>query len=147
MNFHHLPPSPKVLLSPRLTAIMFGLLVTAIFFVVDRLSVYYGLSESQRVVDDLCGGIAIGLLVYRYERNRLKYLHDKLKTIELMNHHVRNALQVIVGTVYARGKDQQLDTIRTSVTRIEWALREVLPGLVAENWDEITPQKKPASVA
>jgi hypothetical protein len=46
-----------------------------------------------------------------------------------MNHHIRNALQVIT---YATAADteESVELIRDSVERIEWALREVLPGHV-----------------
>jgi hypothetical protein len=74
--------------------------------------------------------------MYRYERSRWKYLNERLKIIELMNHHVRNALQTIVSSAYAHGHDQELDEIRTAVKRIEWALREILPGRVLDNYDE-----------
>jgi len=113
-----------------------GSVVVIFLFLTDQLSSHYGLTEPQRILDDFCGGIVAGLLVYRYERGRSKYLNERLKTIELMNHHVRNALQTIVSSAYAHGHDQQLDEIRTSVKRIEWALREILPGRVLDNYDE-----------
>ena len=53
--------------------------------------------------------------------------------IELMNHHVRNALQTIVSSAYAHRHARQLEGIRTSVKRIEWALREILPGRILES--------------
>jgi hypothetical protein len=134
-------PSRKALFRPGVSALMYGLVVLAALIVVDRLSINYGLKESQRVLDDLCGAIIAGLLVYRYEHSRSKYLNEKLKTIELMNHHVRNALQNIVGSVHLHGHAQQLDEIRTSVRRIDWALREILPGRVLDNYDE-DPEKK-----
>jgi hypothetical protein len=56
----------------------------------------FGLRKSQRILADVLGATIAGLLFYRYELNRRKHLNQKLKTIELMNHHVRNALQVIV---------------------------------------------------
>jgi hypothetical protein len=59
-----------------------------------------------------------------------------------MNHHVRNALQTIVISAYARGHAQQVDEIRTSVSRIEWALREILPGRVLDDYDEHADQNK-----
>jgi hypothetical protein len=50
----------------------------------------------------------------------------RLETIALLNHHIRNALQVIVSI---SGSSNSTDTIRTAVERIEWALGEVLPGV------------------
>ena len=44
-------------------------------------------------VDNFMAGIAAGLLVLLYERWRQREMDKKLRTIRLMNHHVRNALQ------------------------------------------------------
>jgi hypothetical protein len=44
-----------------------------------------------------------------------------------MNHHVRNALQTISYSPYTE-QEKQIRMIAESVSRIEWALREVLPG-------------------
>ena len=45
-----------------------------------------------------------------------------------MNHHVRNALQVISDSVHLRGHTQQIKDIHVAIKRIDWALREILPG-------------------
>jgi hypothetical protein len=44
-----------------------------------------------------------------------------------MNHHIRNALQVV--TFYARSPDnsEAIAMINDAIHRIEWALQEVLP--------------------
>jgi hypothetical protein len=47
-----------------------------------------------------------------------------------MNHHVRNALQAISYSPYAE-HEKQMKLIAESVSRIEWALREILPGETA----------------
>jgi len=117
---------------PSISAVIFGSIVVIFLFFTDQLSRHYGLAEPQRLLDDFCGGIIAGLLVYRYERGRSEYLNEGLKTIELMNHHVRNALQTIVSSAYAHGHDQQVDEIRSSIQRIEWALREILSGRVRD---------------
>jgi hypothetical protein len=130
----------KNLLNPTVRAVMYGALVLLFLVLTDQLSAYYGLAESQRIVDDSCGGIIAGLLIYRTERNRTKYLNEKLKTIELMNHHVRNALQVIVDSAYLHGHAQQLDVIQKSVKRIDWALREILPGHTLDEFDDPSSQ-------
>jgi hypothetical protein len=53
---------------------------------------------------------------------------DKLRVIAQMNHHVRNALQGIIGCRIFSEEERQMQLIVDSVKRIEWALREVLPG-------------------
>src|SRR5438067_3731316 len=126
----------KRLMNPAVRAAMYGALVLLFLVLTDQLSAYYGLAESQRVLDDSCGGVIAGLLIYRLEYNRAKYLNEKLKTIELMNHHVRNALQVIVDSAYLHGHAQQLEEIHNSVKRIDWALREILPGRVLDEYND-----------
>ena len=70
----------------------------------------------------------VGLLVLYYEERRRRSLIEKLRTIELMNHHVRNALQVITYAPYTADQEKQVQIVRQSVERIEWALKEVLPS-------------------
>jgi hypothetical protein len=118
----------KSFFHPGTQAMVYGLMVLALLVFVDQLSMHYGLRESQRVVDDACGAAIAGVLVYSYERSRSKYLGERLKTIELMNHHVRNALQLISDSVYIHGHVQQMSEIQNAIKRIEWALQEVLPG-------------------
>jgi hypothetical protein len=120
---------------------MYGALVLLFLVLTDQLSIYYGLAESQRIVDDSCGAVIAGLLIYRLEYNRAKYLTEKLKTIEMMNHHVRNALQVIVDSVYLHGHTEQLAEIQNSVKRIDWALREILPGRSLDEYNDPSSQK------
>ena len=45
-----------------------------------------------------------------------------------MNHHIRNALQVITYATATDNQKNSVNLIHSSVERIEWALREVLPG-------------------
>jgi len=79
-------------------------------------------------VDDISGAVLLGLVVFVYERRREKELLRKLRVIELMNHHVRNALQPVMYLPYSHDQELQLNTIRDAVQRIDWALREILPG-------------------
>jgi len=52
----------------------------------------------------------------------------KLEVIRLMNHHVRNSLQVISFAASVPQQEEMATQVRDAVERIEWALREVLPG-------------------
>ena len=45
-----------------------------------------------------------------------------------MNHHVRNALQPILYSPFLKEQAEQVRLIQESTRRIEWALKEVLPG-------------------
>lgn len=108
-------------------ALLAGLAVFALLVIADQVSMRYGLQESQRVLDDFCGGLVAAFLVFRYERFRQRQLTQQLQTIAAMNHHVRNALQVVVYSASVPD-EEQLIRIRSAVQRIEWALQEVLPG-------------------
>lgn len=134
-------PSKNRMLTPALRAALYGALVLLFLVLTNEVQNHYVLAESQRVVDDSCGGIIAGLLIYRIERNRTRYLNEKLKTIEMMNHHVRNALQVIVDSVYLHGHKEQLAEIQNSVKRIDWALREILPGHTLDEYNDPGSQK------
>jgi hypothetical protein len=78
---------------------------------------------------------------------------ERMKTIAELNHHIRNALQVIkfLGGQKRTGLDAvQLQLINDSVDRIEWALREVLPrypigGISAPIQDEEVNLIRPVS--
>jgi hypothetical protein len=132
---------------PGISAVIFGSVVFMFLFAIEQLSIRFGLPKQQRIIDDFCGGLIVGLLIYRYEYIRSKYLNEKLKTIELMNHHVRNALNVIVASVYVHGHDKQLNEIQIAVNRIGWALREILPGRVLNDYRETVAKRPPHSAA
>ena len=124
------------------TAVLAGLGVLALLIAADQISMHYGLRGSQRVFDELCGAMVVGFLVYRYERHRLRQLMQRLQTIASMNHHVRNALQVIMYSSYVPSDQEQLARIRNAVERIEWALQEVLPNETLDSDDEWRPEPK-----
>jgi len=79
-------------------------------------------------VDNFVAAIAAGLIVLLYERWRQREVDKKLRTIRLMNHHVRNALQIICSAPCAVDGTEQTMMCQDAARRIEWALREVLPG-------------------
>ena len=83
-------------------------------------------------IDNIAAALLLGLVVFLYERRRERELVRKLQIIELMNHHVRNALQPIMYVPYSQDQQQQLNTIQDAVNRIDWALREILPGTPVE---------------
>ncbi|HEV7520463.1 MAG TPA: hypothetical protein VGP89_05135 [Candidatus Angelobacter sp.] len=83
---------------------------------------------SLNSLDNISTGIMAALLVFAYEQKRYQAAMDKLRVIAQMNHHVRNALQGIIGCRIFSEQERQMQLIVDSVKRIEWALREVLPG-------------------
>jgi len=82
-------------------------------------------------LSDALSSIAIALLSYklvRLQQERTRRLRERIEIIAEMNHHVRNALQII--SLTSTGKDkEEIATIRESVNRIQWALRELLPKI------------------
>ncbi len=80
-------------------------------------------------LDDVILGVICGLLVFTYEQRRYRVMLDKIRVIAVMNHHVRNALQAITLSPYAE-QAAQIQLLDESSRRIQWALREILPGEV-----------------
>lgn len=80
------------------------------------------------IANDALVGIAVGLLVLFYERRQRQIMIRKLEVIRLMNHHVRNSLQVISYAALEPQQEKLAGELTGAVERIEWALREVLPG-------------------
>jgi hypothetical protein len=77
-------------------ATLLSILVAGLLIAADQLSIRYGLEGSERIVDDLLGGLIAGSIFYLYERHRLRRFSDNLHVIDLMNHHIRNALQPLI---------------------------------------------------
>jgi signal transduction histidine kinase len=93
----------------------------------------HGFRAEARILDDLLVAVLVVvlLLIQRLHHERELKRHARMMAIiGDMNHHIRNALQVILGTI-EQGKPalprEALDDISASVQRIEWCLREVLP--------------------
>jgi hypothetical protein len=51
----------------------------------------------------------------------------RLQVIAELNHHVRNALEVISLSAYITHDEEAIRRIMEGVNRIDWALREILP--------------------
>jgi 4-amino-4-deoxy-L-arabinose transferase-like glycosyltransferase len=80
------------------------------------------------IMDDALVGVGVGLVVLFYERRQRQNIIRKLEVIRMMNHHVRNSLQVISFATSVPQQEEVTRKVRDAVERIEWALREVLPG-------------------
>jgi hypothetical protein len=106
-----------------------------------------GVSGVPAAVDDLLIGVLAGLLVFAYERHQHKLILEKMRVISEMNHHVRNALQPIMYSPYLEEQAEQVRTIQEGTRRIEWALREVLPGDESAPGARSSMSQPPASEA
>lgn len=94
-------------------------------------------------------GVAVGLLylqLSRIDRERRSQVRQQLRTIAEMNHHIRNALQVIAYASAAGDQKQSVELIGQSVERIEWALREVLPGHITRESKADSAKSSPSFV-
>ncbi len=84
-------------------------------------------------VSDALAALLAGVLFYKIldaGRKRRKLILQRLETIDQMNHHIRNALQVISFTVHANQEHaKEVANIDRAVNRIQWALREILPKM------------------
>lgn len=83
------------------------------------------------LLGSLTTGLAAGWLFYQFLRNeRIKQeiIQQRIHTVAELNHHIRNALQVIryAGGTKSTSDATQLQLINEAVARIDWALREVL---------------------
>lgn len=78
-------------------------------------------------VDDVILAVLAALVVYQYERERSRMLAEKLRVIREMNAYVRNELQILYASLEHLDKGS-VRSIEHSVERIDWALRELLPG-------------------
>ncbi len=94
----------------------------------DRLLTRLSPNELFQFADHFIIAVVIGGVVSLYERRRRRYLEARLEVIREMNHHVRNALQVLSYTAMQQEDEKTKTMMRDSVIRIDWALREILPS-------------------
>ena len=80
------------------------------------------------IADDLMLAIAVSVVVFLYEKERGRILSERLRVIRDMNAFVRNELQLLYACLDNPEK-ARVPTIERSVERIDWALRELLPGV------------------
>jgi hypothetical protein len=122
LNFH------KTERSLLRAAVLLVLLVCGFLVLVDELSIYCGLGIVQRVADDFAGGIIAASIFYLYERRARRQIHEQLRLVDLMNHHIRNALQPLMFVPFQPEAAVQKQLVEECVDHIDWALREILPG-------------------
>src|SRR5580698_11357544 len=100
-------------------ATLLFILVAGLLIAADQLSIRCGLEGSQRIVDDLLGGLIAASIFHLYERHRLRRLSEQLHVIDLMNHHIRNALQPLMFVTDEPEGKAQMKLVEECVRRIE----------------------------
>lgn len=128
-----IPPTPplwsrwkRLLFTASFTLFVFGVSCLLDWFLTEQRDPRLRIG----IVSDVIAAVIIGLLVWELValvEARRRALYDRLERIERINHHIRNALQVI--TLFAHRQDPEaVREIDDAVDRIDWALREILPG-------------------
>jgi predicted PurR-regulated permease PerM len=116
----------------RLVAAGIGAVVFGSAMLLDGVLVRRGRPRTQisAVSNGLMGFITGWFVMRTMEQvcERRENVAAQLKTIADMNHHIRNALQTIQFSAYSTQDQQTIAEISYAVERIQWALREVLPG-------------------
>jgi hypothetical protein len=117
-----------------IVAALFGLFVFCSSLALDYLLLVHKDSPLATVeVSDALAGALAGILFLKIlagARRRRQLILQRLETIEQMNHHIRNALQVISFSVHANQEPaQEVANIDRAVKRIQWALNEILPKM------------------
>ena len=114
-----------------------GLAMMLAVDLVDRWLAAVGLHAETTRFDDLLLGLVAACLVFliqRLQARELRRQRQSAAVIEQMNHHIRNALQVIVARASLDHEaTPELHQIDDAVARIDWALREILPQSAADS--------------
>jgi hypothetical protein len=118
--------------SYRMLASVVALIVAAAGIFLDALLIRVGLARIDVLIlsNLLTGGIA-GIAYWLFAIRDFEQRAADIKRLEViaeMNHHVRNALQVIV-YYCAHLENESQDDMKHAVERIQWSLKTILPQI------------------
>lgn len=114
-----------------LAFVLFAVFISGVGFAFDRILLREGVTRLDVLLlsNILTGLVAAALFLqsklHAEEKERL--LQSRLEKIAEMNHHVRNALQVLAFYAHTAKDPRSASLIDESIHRIEWTLKEVLP--------------------
>jgi signal transduction histidine kinase len=118
--------------------IVVAVAVSVVGVAFDRILLHEGIPRYDLLgISNSLTGIVAGAFFWqamRRERERRELVRERLSVIAEMNHHIRNALQVISFYSDRKQDAETLAMLQQAVTRIEWALKEVLPGEHVEDF-------------
>lgn len=114
-----------------LTFVLFVIFVSAVGVGFDKLLLREGVSRlGVLFLSNLLTGLVAGILFLQNKirfQEKQKLLEERLKKIAEMNHHVRNALQVVAFYRSQIRDPEAARVLQDSIKRIEWTLEEILP--------------------
>lgn len=128
-----------------LAFLLSSIFISGVGFAFDRLLLREGMPRlGVLLLSNVLTGMVAGALflqnkIRAQENQRL--LEQRLQKIAEMNHHVRNALQVVAFYRHQISDPGASRLLQQSIDRIQWTLEEVLP----RGWDLETapPQNRP----
>lgn len=132
-----------------LLSLVVTVVVTALGFLLNLLLFHEGLPRKDlMLLSSLITGLVAGWLFYQFlrnERTRQDTVQQRIHTVAELNHHIRNALQLIryAGGSKSTSDATQLQLINEAVARIDWALREVLSPYGERDGDKKGPSSVP----
>lgn len=119
----------------RLQRVLVALVVGVVIFggggILDFLVRYRYIPAASLILGGAGVAFALALSVFRVLTDlheRSEAMLDRLRLIAELNHHIRNALQVIAFHNVPERNAHAIEQVRSAVARIESVLREVLPG-------------------
>lgn len=113
--------------SARHSLVLAGLAFLAVLIVEYSADLFLARHPGWMLLDDIVLATAASAMVFLYERERSRFLSEKLRVIRDMNSFVRNELQILYASL-EHSETSRVPVIEGSVERIDWALRELLPG-------------------
>jgi signal transduction histidine kinase len=112
-------------------SVLFALVVFAISLVIDYILLANHDSPFSTIeISDILAAALAGVLFFKIlqaQRKEQQHLMRRLEIISDMNHHIRNALQVI--KLSKQEQSKEVINIDDAVDRIQWALKEILPKM------------------
>ncbi len=128
-----------------LTFVVAVAVITGVGVGFDRLLLQEGVPRfGVLLLSNLLTALVLGALFLQTKiraQEKQKLLEQRLQKIAEMNHHVRNALQVVAFYRHQISDPEAARLLQDSIERIEWTLEEVLPR--GWNLDKLPPEKKP----
>ena len=124
---------PWILRISRVRRVFLSFAVTVSVFlsggVLDWLVAHQYIPRISLMLAGAAAALAVGVLVFQIltdVQERYQAVVDRLRETAELNHHIRNALQVIVSTNVPERSERAIQQVDRAVLRIDSILREVL---------------------